>query len=351
MLDTLNIRRYGFPQRLTAQDFVDWATILVKDPDHPNDVCLVPEDPAGSQQQRQETAVENAGRIAPYLQAAWAERIFDELASSDRNDPLFIKQKEQVVVVGCPRDGSVAPLIMMRDWFMTGVEKYREAILRRATAILQPAVQAGVHSQMLYGKLVRDAKKIQPMLRGLIDRVDYMNNKWNAVQITARSQLCAAVKAKISRAEYHAMRSQHFEGMNRQHIAVLIKAATERIRFRDTRHHHLVDGVVEQVVAVISQRKEAILCDAREVYAEAVQKVHDTRVLLDQLDRLQVGTESEGPDQAAPASIPPAGSKVVRYFPLIKRVGGQPSQPVVAPSTFAYTYNFVSKPIKQQEDE
>jgi hypothetical protein len=196
---------------MTDQDFVDWASILVKDPDHPNDLKLIPEDPNGSKADKAAIANQNARLIAPYLQAAWAQRIFDELPDTDRHEKLFQDQKAQVVVCGSPKDDR-APLIMMRDWFMRGVNKYRASILQRATDILQPAVLAAVQSKLNYGKLQRESKIIRAQLRALVNRSAYYSDKWSGLQCVARSTMASLFRAQISRLSYYSHRNKHFEG-------------------------------------------------------------------------------------------------------------------------------------------
>eukprot|EP00656_Telonema_subtile_P022157 TRINITY_DN2323_c0_g1_i2.p1 TRINITY_DN2323_c0_g1~~TRINITY_DN2323_c0_g1_i2.p1 ORF type:complete len:302 (-),score=94.24 TRINITY_DN2323_c0_g1_i2:188-1093(-) len=290
---------------------------------------------------RDAIASQNATLIAPYLQAAWAQRIFDELPATDRADKLFNDQKAQVVVCGSPKDPKDTPLVMMRDWFMRGVNKYRAQILARATAIVQPAVLAAIHTNLKYGRLARESKAIAASLRGLSNRSQYYSDKWEKLQAMARSAMASALRAEIARFEYYAMRATHFEAANRQRTAEMVLAVTQRCKYQELKAKYLVDEVLAKVAAVVSKKKAEIMSEACAANAEAQDVLAHVRATIEQSDRVHAAAPETSNASGETATKTP---KLVRYFPLVKRHCSEPPQVPVSDNTvFKFTFNFECK--------
>ena len=215
MLDTLKIRRFGFPKRMGHQEFIDWGKVLALN----DGVALQPERQPGDPD-KDKIAAENAKAIVEHLQTRYAEEVFSELPESDRHDELYIGQKSEVIVCGTPAKQNVVPLVMMRDWFFTGADHRVKDLLKVHADIATATTQMAIHNNV-YRKLQSTSRTIGGMLRGIMCRSDYLTTKWHELEREARTEAVVGLRGHMARMKYQKLRNQHFEAENRRSIQVM----------------------------------------------------------------------------------------------------------------------------------
>lgn len=136
MLDTLIIRRGGFPIRMEFMDFCDQYRVL--------DV---------------NAADNGAGALAEAIQAR-VPQILDRL--DEKPDQ---KQWNDAIRVGAPKKSSVTKLILMRDWLARSLDEEANIIKAQSAVICQAVVRMGF-SRNVYSREIA-ARDIQSCARAL----------------------------------------------------------------------------------------------------------------------------------------------------------------------------------------
>jgi myosin heavy subunit len=134
MLDTLIIRRGGFPVRMEFQDFCDQYRVIAV------------------------TEADNAHTLAEALKGR-TESILSRL---EEKPP--VNQQSDPIRVGTPKKASTVPLVLMRDWFARELDEEANIVKGKSAVIAQAATRMGF-ARFEYSRQIA-ARDIQSCLRG-----------------------------------------------------------------------------------------------------------------------------------------------------------------------------------------
>lgn len=152
MLDTLKIRRFGYPTRMSHGDFVFGMKSIYKGSSTLG--TPLPDDP-----NREEVDKQNAIELADFCQKNYAAEIFGTLPPADQNDPALMPQKDAAICVGQPSDPkTTGPMVMMRDWFYRGLDARVQIEMKVHYDNCRPLAQSAVyqHIQCAFGDDVQN---------------------------------------------------------------------------------------------------------------------------------------------------------------------------------------------------
>lgn len=262
MLDTLNIRRFGFPQRMTPQEFVDMYKLLAPSVSLPaySDTGEAP--PLSA-------VIGAAEATAKFMHKEYVERVFGELPPSDRADKKMIAQKGETIVVGKPTKSSVAPLVMMRDWFQRGTQKIAFEQLRVFADTAIVGLQKKYYCESFKNK--RESLKLfAPRLRALAQRAPYLTTKWRTLDDQGKQKLSVQLRAHVARVEYSLKRNEHYEARMKQAICGSMLATVQRQYFYEEKMRYLEKVKIDQetrkmrAMEVVSSEFMVDLCEEQE---------------------------------------------------------------------------------------
>eukprot|EP00656_Telonema_subtile_P003664 TRINITY_DN11664_c0_g1_i2.p1 TRINITY_DN11664_c0_g1~~TRINITY_DN11664_c0_g1_i2.p1 ORF type:complete len:895 (-),score=259.24 TRINITY_DN11664_c0_g1_i2:177-2861(-) len=231
MLDTLNIRRFGFPQRLTPQEFIDAYKLLAPS------VSLPAYSDAG-EPPAMAAVLAAAEATAKYMHSEYAERVFSELPPSDRADKKMIAQKGETIVVGKPSKPTVAPMVMMRDWFQRGTQKIAFEQLRVYADTAIVGLQKKYYCEGFKRKR-ETMKELGPRLRALAQRSNYLTTKWTTLDDQGKLKLSVYLRAHVARVEYSLKRNAHYEARMKQSVCGSMLATIQRQYFYENKMKYL----------------------------------------------------------------------------------------------------------------
>lgn len=142
MLDTLKIRRFGYPTRMSHPDFVFKMKSIYKGPSKLG--SPLPDDP-----NKVEVDKQNAIELADYCQKNYAAAIFETLPPADQNDPAMKPQKNEAICVGQPSDPmTTQPMVMMRDWFFRGLDARVQIEMQVHYDNCRPIAQSAIYQNL-----------------------------------------------------------------------------------------------------------------------------------------------------------------------------------------------------------
>lgn len=231
MLDTLNIRRFGFPQRMTPQEFVDAYKLLAPE-------VTLPGYSDTGEPPSQSDILAAATSISKTMHDTYMEQVFNSLPPSDRANPKMQAQKSETVVVGKPARADIKPLVMMRDWFQRGTQRIAFEQLRAFADTTIVGLQKKFYCETFILKR-KTLKDFAPMLRALAQRSPYLSTKWTTLDSTGKLQLSEKLRAHAARVEYTMLRNEHYEARMKQNLVAAMAATLHRQQFYEAKMKYL----------------------------------------------------------------------------------------------------------------
>merc|ERR1712194_223961 len=125
-----------------------------------------------------------------------------------------------------------------------------------------------------------------------------------------------------------------------------MKATVQTQVFEDKRKQYLEGIVMGQISEVVSKKKTEQMSAATAAYTEGKDKIAAIHARIEEQSRVQAPPATQA-DAAASKKGPQ--TKVVRYFPLVKKVGRKPA--AVAAGPLKFTYNFECKSLASDDQE
>jgi len=219
MLDTLKIRRVGFPARTPHKKF--WETYHVLDTD---------------------SAMGDCDGLVATIQGRAAEIAEKSMAKS--GSAIEENQIADAIRVGQSRKGDES-LIFIREWLARELDSERAITLGRQAVVIQSVYRAQAN-QKWYQERTAATKALTPLLRSIIQRLQYYQQKWLYLQTQNRSHLTVCLRAAGARKEYYVERAKIFYGATCKRTHELMLATVKRQEFYHLKAKFLEDELLQR---------------------------------------------------------------------------------------------------------
>jgi hypothetical protein len=300
MLDTLIIRRGGFPTRLEFQDFCDqYRVIAVNDADD-----------------------------AHKLAAALKERTPSILERLEEKPPL--NQQDDPIRVGTPKKSSTVPLVLMRDWFARELDNEANIVKGKSAVVAQAATRMGF--QRFYYVRQIAARDIQACLRGSNAHAPFAAYRTAVLSALpeARGLLARAVSARASESNLSASNKAATVAFLADNVHLAQREAEERRQARSEDDYSTLIAFARFGEKIVGLKAEAMQ-DAQVAYRQAMEKFASATELVDGLSAKSAEIDLRW------AKMQEGGT--VRSVPLVRQYKAT-SAPFSAPSKEAYKYRY-----------
>jgi len=302
MLDTLVIRRGGFPVRMELEDFKHQYRVL------------------------QPTIADLEG---PAALAAHIKSIVPDIIAELAEKPSE-SQRESAIEVGTPSGTIVKPLVLMRDWLARDLDARANEIKGKSAVITQAVVRMGM-ARHDYGRM-KSARDIQSALRAVRECKPFFARRDMTLNVlpelrglVARAISCRATQFSAGKSERSAMAEfvrdnvtlEANERSERKRAAAEDEYAT---RLRDAHFGERLGTMKSDCM----RQAESAFKQAMEYHTD-VQEVFDTMTAKSaEVDARWSKMQNEG---------------VVRAVPLVRKYK-TPAQAVNPPSADAYKFKY-----------
>jgi hypothetical protein len=288
MLDTLSIRRLGFPSRLPHLDF--WQAYHVLD----TESKISNFDDENAITAACEQLCESIKKQAPAIAATLQDKPIQE-------------QIDDCIRVGKSTNRAQGNMdfvsnVLIRDWLSRELDKQKNEILSKSAVLVQAAYR-GVALKQQYAAETAAALKIGPMIRGVHHRLEYYQLKWGRVESWSRSDLVVGLRAAAARREYYAkrailmlddlmhiaqnsinatvMRQMYYEKKVELGAKEQEQKEARRMRMYETFSKDYMDKWLEELLregALLESKKEAEMTEAEQALSKARQALREFRV-------------------------------------------------------------------------
>jgi len=219
MLDTLKIRRLGFPFRQSHAKF--WADYHVLDPSSGfNDV---------------DTLVATIQGRAAEIAAGVLEKTKTEVPEEQICD---------AVRVGRSKQGN-GDLVLVRDWLARELDIERKICLGRAAVTVQSVWRAS-ESKNIFREFKDAALALQSPARATLYRLLYYRKKWKYLVTVNRTAAVQLVRASISRQRYYKERAKLFYNEICHRTQEMIMGTIMRQRYYELKTIFMEEQMVAQ---------------------------------------------------------------------------------------------------------
>jgi myosin heavy subunit len=259
MLDTLVIRRGGFPIRLGFQAFVDQYRVL-----------------------------------NPELAKEGAEALANDASTQDKVDMIYdgLGDKppgNQKTAGSDPGSGALRvghgapPVVLMRDWFASALNQKVKEIKAESAVITQALVRMALSRDAYKRALAGNV--VQTLWRAAAERTTYRNTKGVA------TKLGPVIEGVVVRKSFLVEYRKHYEPQDRENMQDMMRAAVERQRFYEKKRQYL--SLQENVQALESFLTKTVIDqhqtfasvqhnEATQMRAEADHEIAQKEVVLGQ---------------------------------------------------------------------
>eukprot|EP00658_Telonema_sp_P-2_P077801 TRINITY_DN712_c0_g1_i1.p1 TRINITY_DN712_c0_g1~~TRINITY_DN712_c0_g1_i1.p1 ORF type:complete len:1164 (-),score=423.48 TRINITY_DN712_c0_g1_i1:47-3538(-) len=228
MLDTLIIRRGGFPIRMEFQDFCDqYRMIAVNDAD-------------------------NAHTLAEALKAR-TENILSRL---EEKPP--VNQQQDPIRVGSPKKQSTVPLVLMRDWFARELDEEANIVKGKSAVIAQAATRMGF-ARYEYSRQIA-ARDIQAIARGAFTHAPYNQYRNCVLQVLgeARGMIARSVASQANEQNMNASNKAATVAFLQDNIFLVKREKEERAQARQEDDYATLISFARFGEKIVSLKEEAM---------------------------------------------------------------------------------------------
>ena len=245
MLDTLNIRRLGFPFRMDPNKF--WEQYHVLDVNSKYDketdtyeVDKLVETLKGKAASVAEEVKERTGVELDDDQIA--EAICLGKSASLAKGERFIQGTTQVA----------HDMVLVRDWYARELEDMTNKEKSHAAVVVQ-SVYRGFHFAEVYAEKKEACDTIIPIIRGTLEMLKYLEKKWVYCQISSRSNLQELIRATQRRSTsseavfcYYRERKKLFFDLNRHKLHECIYATVMRQKYYEGKIKYMEKAMIKK---------------------------------------------------------------------------------------------------------
>jgi len=318
MLDTLVIRRGGFPARLEEQDFVDKYRVLA---------------PAVADVKPVKTG---AKALADHINGLVPAIVQD----MDEKPPA--KQQADGIRVGTPKPGKGSvPLILMRDWLARDLGGKVKKILSSSGVIAQAAVRMGMERHN-YARM-KSARDLQSSLRAVALCKPFLATRSMTSRLIpeARLVLAHSTASKATELNHSHESRKSMKIFLEDNKDLVIAEAKERRQAKQEDDY--ARAVLEaREMERIDELKADCIRRAQEAVTSARATFHETNDLVE-LQASQIAAKD-----AEWSKISSNG--VVRSVPLVRKYKAS-AQPFNPPASYKFSYKFTYKGTAEVAEE
>jgi len=227
MLDTLKIRRLGFPFRQSHRKF--WNEYHVLEP--------------ASQLDDVDTLVNTI--------KGWTRDLAEKVMAKTGSD-IPSNQVEDAIRVGHSKR-KTGDLILVREWLSRELDTMRNEALATRAVLIQSVYRACEYTKE-YKALSEAAFAIAPHFRGVMARLDYYQDKWKYLEKKARTGLVLNVRCGLARKVYYNERQKLFRAQLMRQGQELLYATLQRQMYYEQKQVYIAHEV--QKVEVWSMARQ-----------------------------------------------------------------------------------------------
>jgi len=301
MLDTLIIRRGGFPVRNEFQEFCDQYRVL-----------------------NVNAAEEGAAALAEAIKG----QVDGILARLEEKPDK--KQWNDAIRVGTPKKRGVAPLVLMRDWLARELDEEANIIKGKSAVLLQAAIRMGFASNTYRREIA--ARDIQCCMRSVNGTKPYsaLRGSTMAVLPEARGLVARAISSRASEINSSASQKSSMVAFLQDNVSLQASESAERKLARAE------DDYSEKIAnARFGERIEGLKADSKRAaelaYKQAMESVHVVNDVIDNMSAKSAEIDARW------AKMQTEG--VVRSVPLVRQYKAS-AQPFNPPDHNAYKFRY-----------
>jgi len=301
MLDTLIIRRAGFPVRMEEQDFQDQYRVI---------------------------AVNEAEKGPHELFEALKARTADIVDRLAEKPPEL--QRNDAIRYGAPKKPGVAPLILMRDWFAATLTEECNLERGKSGVIVQAAYRMGIERHY-YARQIA-AMDIQSCIRTVQGTVPFSNFRKATLAALpeARGLIARSVAARASEQNLSASNKASTVAFLQDNISLIQKESEERKQMHSEDDYSTLIAFARFGEKIVSLKSEAMK-EAETAYRQALERSAHVNEVVDSL-------------AAKSAEIDDRWNKMqqqgtVRSVPLVRQYKAS-AQPFNPPTKDAYKFRY-----------
>jgi myosin heavy subunit len=301
MLDTLIIRRAGFPVRMNEQDFQDHYRVI---------------------------AVNEAEKGAEQLYEALKARTASIVAKLKEKPPEL--QRDDAIRFGKPKKKGVERLILMRDWFASMLTDECNAERGKSGVIVQAAYRMG-NERHSYSRQIA-AMDIQSCIRTMQAHVPFANFR-NAILSSlpeARGLIARSVAARASENNSSAANKASTISFLQENVALIQKESEERKHMNSEDQYSTLIAFARFGEKIVSLKADAMK-EAETAMKQASERNAHVTATLDTLK----AKDKELDDRWA--KMEQQGT--VRSVPLVRQYKAS-AQPFQTPSKEQYKFRY-----------
>jgi len=317
MLDTLVIRRGGFPARLEEQDFVDKYRVLAPE--------IADVKPVKS----------GAKALADHIEGL-VPHIIQEMAEKPPE-----KQRNDGIRVGTPKVNKGPPLVLMRDWLARDLGEKVKKILSSSGVVAQAAVRMGMERHN-YARM-KSARDLQSSLRAVSLCKPFFATRDMTSRLIpeARLVLAHSTASKATELNHSHESRKSMKTFQEDNKDLVIAEAKERRQAKQEDDYARLVLEARQMEQ-IDELKANYIRKAQEAHSQARALFHETN------DVVEAQASQIAAKDAEWSKISSNG--VVRSVPLVRKYKAS-AQPFNPPASYKFSYKFTYKGTSEVAEE